>query len=281
MTDFLDLLPTAVEAIDTAARIMRHHQPGTLTVKGDRDMASEVDYTIERAVRNLLHQRTPTIGFLGEEEGPSGAAGGELTWTLDPVDGTANYVRGVPLCGISLGLLHHDQPVLGVIDTPLLGTRYHAVTGHGAYANGHPIHASTTSRLTDAIVAHGDYAVGAGAEAKNQLRLAIARHLAARAQRVRMHGSAAIDLAWLAHGRLDAVITMSNKPWDMTAGVVIAREAGAHIVDTDGTPHALTSTATIGAPPTLITDILTLLHDARTPLSNGPDVIDTGDIDQC
>src|SRR5262249_21423079 len=90
------------------------------------------------------------------------------------------------------------------------------------------------------------------------------RHLAAHAQRVRMHGSAAVDLSWLAHGKIDALVTLSNKPWDMAAGVVIAREAGAQVVDKDGSPHSLRSQATIAGGPELITEILQIVKDART-----------------
>jgi myo-inositol-1(or 4)-monophosphatase len=261
MTEYVDLLPVASEAVDLASQLMRTHQPGVLTAKGDRDMASEVDYAIERKVRAVLRQRTPDIGFLGEEAGADGPVG-ELTWALDPVDGTANFVHGLPMCGVSLGLLRGDRPVLGLIDLPFLGTRYSAVEGHGAHANGSRLRASRTSRLSEAIVAIGDYAVGPDATRKNALRLAVTSLLAAQAQRVRMHGSAATDLAWLAAGKIDALIILSNKPWDMAAGVVIAREAGAHVVDVNRSAHTTASAVTLGAGEPLIEAVVTLVRDA-------------------
>jgi myo-inositol-1(or 4)-monophosphatase len=88
---------------------MRTLKPGVLTGKGDRDMASEVDFAIERKLRAFLAARTPEIGFLGEEEGTTGN-GDELTWSLDPVDGTVNFVHGSPLCAISLGLACSARP---------------------------------------------------------------------------------------------------------------------------------------------------------------------------
>jgi myo-inositol-1(or 4)-monophosphatase len=127
----------------------------------------------------------------------------------------------------------------------------------------HANRASHTLRGSCQVVAIGDYAVGTDAPQRNRLRLAVTGQLAAQAQRVRMHGSAATDLAWLASGRIDALITLSNKPWDMAAGVVIAREAGAHIVDKDGSRHSLHSQATIGAGPRLIEPLLCLVKDAR------------------
>ncbi|GIE89399.1 inositol monophosphatase family protein [Actinoplanes regularis] len=246
MTDNTDLLPSAHQAVDLARDIMRTMQPGVLTAKGDRDMASEVDFAIEEQVRAFLAERTPEIGFLGEENGTSGATS-SLLWALDPVDGTVNFVHGSPLCAISLGLIAENRPVLGVIDLPFLGTRYCAVEGNGAHANGKPISATMTERVGEAVAAIGDYAVGEGSEEKNQERFALTQRLASNMQRIRMHGSAAIDLAWLAEGRIDAVVMLANKPWDTAAGVIIAREAGAVVIDSDGSQHDIKSAATITA----------------------------------
>ena len=104
---------------------------------------------------------------------------------------------------------------------------------------------SGTSRLSDAIVAIGDYAVGSGAASKNRLRLALTARFAEAVQRVRMTGTAALDLAWLAEGKIDAALTLSNHPWDMAAGVAIAREAGAVVIDRDGTSHCPRSSVTL------------------------------------
>ncbi|WP_433124200.1 inositol monophosphatase family protein [Micromonospora sp. CA-240977] len=261
MNDYARLLPLAQEAVDLARDLMRTLQPGALTFKGDRDMASELDYAIERAVREHLAAKAPEIGFLGEEYGSSGDTSA-LTWALDPVDGTVNFIHGSPLCAISLGLIHRTHSVLGVIDLPFLGTRYHAAQGHGAYANNRRIHASGVTDLKDAVVAIGDYAVGTGASRKNTERLAITEQLTQHVQRIRMHGSAAIDLAWLAHGRIDAFIMLNNKPWDTVAGVVIAREAGALVVDIDGTHHSVDAVATVGGNDLLLPPILALVRRA-------------------
>ncbi|HLZ09159.1 MAG TPA: inositol monophosphatase family protein [Chloroflexota bacterium] len=266
MTDYAKLLDIANAAVDMASELLRTHQPGQLTAKGDRDMATEVDFEIERRVRAFLRDATPDIAFLGEEEGSTGDTS-ELMWALDPIDGTANFVHGIPLCGTSLGLVNDSRPVLGVIDLPFLGARYTGAEHSGAYVNDEPITASATDNLAQAVVAIGDYAVGDNAEQRNVLRLAVTRQLATRAQRVRMHGSAATDLAWLANGKIDALITLSNKPWDMAAGVVIAREAGAHVVDKDGSPHDLRSQATIAASPGLLTAIVEVLVDAEASLA--------------
>src|SRR5262249_1439804 len=157
-----------------------------------------------------------------------------VLWALDPVDGTANFLKRIPLCGVSLALIDADQPVLGVIDLPFLETRYRAARGVGAFANDRSIRVSDTARLSDAVATLCDYAVGKDAERKNRLRFAVAEALATAALRVRMIGSAATDLAWLAEGKTDVSVTLSNHPWDMAAGVAIAREAGATVLDIDG-----------------------------------------------
>ncbi|GAA2396217.1 inositol monophosphatase [Catellatospora methionotrophica] len=256
-----DLMNTAVQATGIALDLIRSVPRGRSTAKGDRDMATETDYAIERAVRAFLAERTPDIGFLGEEDGLSGSAG-EWMWVLDPIDGTVNFVHGLPLCAVSLALLHGDRPVLGVIELPLLGARFTAVEGHGAYENDMPVTVSQVSDLGSAVVATGDYSVSPDAADDNRVRLAVTAELAARAQRVRMLGSAAIDLVWLASGRLDASVTMGNNAWDMAAGVVIAREAGALVLDADGTEHTTRYTATIAVSPGIRDDILAIVSRA-------------------
>ncbi|MEV0325440.1 inositol monophosphatase family protein [Micromonospora echinospora] len=257
VTSYRALFPIAAEAVAWAADIMRSRPPGTLTSKGDRDIASDLDYEIERGLRARLGTATPDIGFLGEEEGSTGSA--EVQWVLDPIDGTANFVRGIPLCAVSLGLLHGTEAVLGAIELPFLGSRYTAAKGEGAYVDGKPIRVRDTRLLSQAVVAIGDYAVGHGAAAKNHLRLALTAHLAETVQRVRMTGSAALDLVWLAEGKLDAAITLSNNPWDMTAGVAIAREAGAAVRDHDGAEHRSDSAMTIAVAPALVETVLSLI----------------------
>lgn len=254
------LLPVALQAVATVSELMRTRRPVTVTEKSDRDLVSDVDVAIERAVREQLAAATPGVGVLGEEEGSSGDQGGEWLWTLDPIDGTSNYTHGLLLCAISLALLHHGRPVVAVIDVPFLGQRYHAVEGHGAYAGTRRLTVSSVTQLRDAVVAIGDYAVGDDAERRNQHRLATTILLAPHVHRIRMLGTAALDLAWVADGRLDASITLGNKPWDTAAGVLIAREAGATVLDKDGAPHDLTSAATIAATRPLLDQLMPLIQ---------------------
>lgn len=259
MSDLDALLRIANAAVDQAQHAIQAMPVGAVTAKGDRDMATEVDYAIEHTLRKFLARETPEVGFLGEEEGRSGRVG-ELIWTLDPIDGTANFARGLPLCGVSLALLDEGNPVVGVIDLPFLRTRYTAARNRGTWANGERLTASGTSEMSNAIVSLGDFAVGPDADHRNRQRFALMTLLAGRVQRVRMFGSAAIDLAWVAHGRTDACIALSNKAWDVAAGACIAREAGALVVDSDGSNHTTESSATIAVAPKLFGPLLELVQ---------------------
>ncbi|WP_432019013.1 inositol monophosphatase family protein [Streptomyces sp. 1222.5] len=258
MTDLAPLLQIADAALDQASSLVTEMALGAVRSKGDRDMVSDIDLAVEERVRDFLRKETPEIGFLGEEGGGEGIDG-PLTWALDPVDGTANLVNGLPMCAVSLGLVEDNRSVLGAIDLPFMRYRFRGAEGHGAYANDEPIRPSQRTALNEAIVAIGDYAVGAQAEERNARRLALTRMLAEQVLRVRMLGSAAIDLTWVASGKLDASIALSNHPWDMAAGVAIAREAGAAVMDLDGSPHSLRSTATIAVAPGLRGTLLKML----------------------
>lgn len=271
-TDPSSLLPVAMHAADIAREIIQARRPASVTEKSDRDLVSDIDLAVEHAIRAYLREATPEAGFLGEEEGRSGHAGTAWLWTLDPVDGTSNFTHGLPLCATSLALLHEGRPVLAVIDAPLLDQRYHAAEDHGAFSGTRRLNASTVSSLRDAIVAIGDYAVGEEAARKNELRLAATIQLIPRVHRIRMLGTAALDLAWVADGRLDASITLANTPWDVCAGALIAREAGASVTDSDGSPHTLSSAATIAAPAPLLSQIIPLLQ-AIKPTSETDDTL--------
>jgi myo-inositol-1(or 4)-monophosphatase len=260
MTDLDTLLATGRETVEAAVRLLRASGPGQVTAKADRDMVSELDLSIERQVREHLQQVTPGIGFLGEEEGQHGPA--DHSWILDPIDGTANFLRRLPLCGISLALVRDDRPVLGIIALPFLNSTYWAADGLGTWRNHARITSAATAALNQAVIAIGDYAFGAEAQARNPPMHSLHHTLAARAQRVRMLGSAAVDLAWVADGTLDASITIGNNPWDMAAGAVIAREAGADVLDIDGTAHHRHSAATIVVTPGIRAEVLETIQRA-------------------
>jgi myo-inositol-1(or 4)-monophosphatase len=208
-----ELLTIAQEAVEIGRKLMATSGPGKIHEKGDRDLVTDLDLQIQREIRANLEKATPDFDFLGEEQG-----GGTLdqaadyVWVLDPIDGTSNFAHGIPLCATQLALVHRGEPIVAVIAAPFLELRYHATKSGGAFCNGRPIHASTTTDLNRAIVSIGDYAVGPNAAEKNQRRLAVTKVLAENVERVRMFGSAAFDLAWVAEGRTDACVILANKP---------------------------------------------------------------------
>ncbi|WP_309063300.1 inositol monophosphatase family protein [Streptomyces sp.] len=247
-------------AIDLALSLLYDGSIEDRVYKTDRDFATATDFAIEDAVRELLARQTPDLGFLGEERGHTGDR--KRYWCLDPVDGTTNFTRGLPNYGVSLALIEDQAPVFGTIALPAQGERY--ITRDGAaHLNGQPISVSDTADLRDSVVSMGDFATSADRDEKNRRRLAMLGQLAASVGRVRMYGSAATDLAWLAAGRLDAVVIDANRTWDVAAGVALARAAGAVVTHVDGSPYRLSGTDVLAT--------TTLIHDAiASTLANVP-----------
>lgn len=257
------LLLAAEHAVDLGARTLRRGRShiGALIGKGDRDFATDVDLRIESEIKASLAQATPEISFLGEEEAGEEARG-QARWVLDPIDGTINFARDIPLCSISLSLVLGGQPVLGIVDVPLLGERFIARQGGGAYLNGTRISVAEVTGLSEAIVGVADFKVGVGSEEENRVHLAALARLARESLRVRMLGSAALDLAWLAMGRLNATLMLSNLPWDVTAGLLLAREAGGVVFDYDGSPHDARSRFTIASTQSLVEPVRRIVVEA-------------------
>lgn len=280
MSSALDLaaaLPAAHAAIDLAVEHVLSHPPRNIRYKGDRNPVSEVDEAVEHLVRQRLSARGHAeTGFVGEETGAVGNS--DTYWVLDPIDGTINHQHANPLCAIALGLVHHDQPVLGITALPFLGHRYWAVHGHGAYRDGDPISTSTTDVLNKALVGFSDYGSGADEGLRDVLCAAVDRELTARAQGLRRYGSSALDLVWVADGTLDACVLLGNHTWDTAAGSVIAREAGALVLDADGSPHSTRSRCAIAMTPGLRDEVLPFLRVLRGsrfwPDHNEPDNFD-------
>ena len=247
------LLLAAEQAVDVGAGILRRGRShiGALIAKGDRDFATDVDVHIETAIKTALGVATPEIPFLGEEGGVHEQQASRPCWVLDPIDGTINFAKDSPLCAISLSLVVDGQPVLGIVDSPFLGERFIARAGDGAYLNDGPLRITEVGALRQAMIGIADFKVGVGSEQENRVHLALLARFARESLRVRMHGSAALDLAWLAAGRLHATVMLSNLPWDVTAGLLLVREAGGVVFDVDGSPHDANSRFTLASAPSL------------------------------
>jgi myo-inositol-1(or 4)-monophosphatase len=227
---------TSLEArFDTATRLaaeagaiaMRLRPPlGTRigTLKGRQDWLSEADGAVEQFLSGSLLAAFPEDGFQGEEGGIARA--GALRWVVDPIDGTANYVRASPRFCVSLALLRGATPLIGVLAAPALGETFAAMQGGGATLNGVPIRAADTTRLDQALIELGHSARVPFADF-----LALTGKIGATGAMPREGGSGALGLADVAAGRTDAYVELSINLWDCAAALAILKEAGAACSD--------------------------------------------------
>ena len=260
--DLDDLTRIAEQAVGLGYDIVSNTTPAEIRLKGDRDVVTDVDITVENEVRDFLKRMTPDIGFLGEEEATTATLDGDQdVWTLDPVDGTSNFAHGLPLCAVSLALVRRGEPIVAAIVAPFLDLRYVAAKGRGAFGNGVQLQVSKASTSPSPSYPSATTRWATKPRLRTMRRIRLTTLLAERVERVRMFGSAALDLVWVAEGRTDATVMLANKPWDTAAGVLIAREAGALVVDSRGSDHSLASKETIGVTPGIQHELLSLIGE--------------------
>lgn len=217
-----------------------------VSVKGPANFVSAADHRAEEIIYTELAKARPGYGFVMEERGV--VEGPDVThrWIVDPLDGTTNFLHGIPLFAISIGLEREGELVAGLIMNPVSGETYTAEKGKGAFLNDRRIRVSARRKLDDAVVATGIPHRGRGfhAEFRRDLDIAMAETAG-----IRRTGAAAIDLAWTAAGRFDAFWERGLQAWDMAAGIVLVREAGGLATDLTGRPNMLeTGDIIAGAP---------------------------------
>jgi len=209
-----------------------------VSVKGPGDFVSQADLRAEQSLREDLEKARPGYGMLMEESGASGSEKWTWRWVVDPLDGTTNFLHGIPHWAISIGLEKRlpeggSEMVAGVVYSPVNNELFWAEKGVGAYLNDKRLRVSARRELKDAVFATGvPFAATSGPN-----RLAFARTLSTLMPQiagVRRFGSAALDLAWTAAGRYDGYWEMGIHPWDIAAGMLIVREAGGYATDGEG-----------------------------------------------
>lgn len=203
--------------------------------KGPADLVTEADLASQEAIRALVLGRFPDHDFLGEEgpaPGSPTAKAADYRWIVDPLDGTTNYVHGFHQYSVSIAVEHKGEVVAGCIFDPCSQECYTAALGKGAFLNGEPIQASGCTRLDKALVAVSlpPRVTADSAEVKRMIATTLA------AQSIRRLGSSALNLCYVAAGRLDAYWATAVKIWDVAAGLLIVREAGGALVALDGGP---------------------------------------------
>ncbi|HUG82998.1 MAG TPA: inositol monophosphatase family protein [Euzebya sp.] len=232
----LDLaLAIASDAGDLALSYLHR---GVMTLqKGSRDLVSEADRAVERLIVDRLAEAFPADFVVGEEGTGGGLSPPADTrcWYVDPIDGTTNYLKGLPSWGVSIGLADHDGTLLvGVIVLPVSGEVFTAARGGGARRNGVPIRCSTEARLERTLLAHAHSPGSAEQWGGPGALTAATAGLMGQVLGTRLQGCSVADLASVAMGRIDATFAGGMSPWDVAAGLLIAAEAGARITTPDG-----------------------------------------------
>jgi len=251
------MLNTAVKAARRAGAIINRAslELDKLQVsrKGPGDYVTEVDRAAEAAIIDILRTAYPEHGFLGEESGKE-RADAEYQWIIDPLDGTTNYIHGYPVYAVSIALARRGQVEQAVIYDPSRNEMYTASRGSGAFLNDRRMRVGSRTRVHDALLG-ARWSGSAPADLTRQFR-----QLAGDCAGVRRSGSAVLDLAYVAAGRLDAFCGVGLKPWDMAAASLLVMEAGGLVADFDGEQGWLNSGNVLAASPKLFAQMLGALQ---------------------
>jgi len=211
------------QAGELAAGYFSRRTDLTRETKGPQDFVSIADREVEKVIRTRLGDAFPADGFLGEE---SGGVADERCWVVDPIDGTNNFLRGLPLWGVSIAYATAGEPVIGLIYLPCVGRLYSAVSGQGAWCNGVPIRASGIGDLAEAPVL-----VGLSRRTSPDLSVGMIETALGGGSALRCLGTCVVGLAMVAEGTADAYYEAHVQAWDCLAGLLIVREAGGRTND--------------------------------------------------
>ena len=257
------LLTTAVRCALSAGSIILKHadQLDRINVeqKGRRDFVSDVDKMVEQQIISHLAKTYPDHGVVAEESTPFGIDN-EYVWIIDPLDGTTNYLHGYPEYSVSIAITRRGILEHGVVYHPLNDEMFTASRGEGAQLNNRRIRCSKVTQLDMALF-------GTGFQVKNldtiDRWMKIFKAIIPRTSGIRRSGSAALDLANVAAGRLDGFWEFGLQPWDMAAGALLIREAGGLVSDIDGGQEFLSSGNIVTATPRLFNEFLTLIKSRK------------------
>lgn len=227
-----------LRATETAVRLAREaglllrdklDRPRLVAHKGEVDLVTDADRASEEIVAHGLRAAFPDHRLIGEE-GSRGSARSPYGWVIDPLDGTTNYAHRYPHFAVSVGLEFHGEPVLGVVYDPMRDEMFQALRGNGALLNGKPIFVSATGVLIDSLLASGfSYRID-----ERKVSYILWSTINSLVRGVRRDGSAALNMCYVAAGRLDGYYERPVNAWDIGAGAIIVREAGGTITSLDG-----------------------------------------------
>jgi myo-inositol-1(or 4)-monophosphatase len=255
------MLNTAVQAARKAGTIITRaaFDVDKLTIRAKRqhDFVSEVDHAAEEAIIGVLRKAYPDHGFLAEESGYKDRDADYL-WVIDPLDGTTNFLHGFPQYCVSIGLMHKGKPTQAVVLDPNRNELFTASKGAGAYLNDRRIRVSKTDKMDGALIGTG-FPFRVIERVDDYLRML--KNVMKTTSGVRRPGAAALDLAYVACGRLDGFWERGLSPWDMCAGVLLIREAGGLVGDLAGNEGYMESGEIVAANSKIFAALLKTLHD--------------------
>ncbi|HWL05762.1 MAG TPA: inositol monophosphatase family protein [Xanthobacteraceae bacterium] len=231
-----------------------------VSLKGPANFVTAADKRAEETIYEELEKARPGYSFLGEEGGRRDGTDTSHCWIVDPLDGTTNFLHGIPHFAISIGLKRDDLLVAGVIYNPITDDLFVAERGKGAFLNDQRLRVAARRSLADAVITCGLPHLGRGNLGQANRELAAVQ---VRVAGLRRFGSAALDLAWVAAGRFDAYWERNLSAWDLAAGLVILREAGGIATDLDGHDQILEKGDIVAGNDTLHRDLLAVLKSAR------------------
>ena len=229
-------LETAIEIAREAGALINNFAERRIPfqLKGEFDLVTEADRATEELIVSRLQSHFPTHSIIGEEGGERKNTS-EYCWYVDPVDGTTNFAHGFPVYNTTLALARNGELIAGVVLDPTRNEVFAAEKGGGAYLNGHRIKVSKAARVEDSLVATGFPSL----RRHHNVNIHFYYQLALQSHGVRRAGAAAIDLAYVACGRLDAFWEFGLKPWDMAAGILLIEEAGGRTTNAKGGERSL------------------------------------------
>lgn len=260
---FKDRLSKALEIVKIAGKIARgrQHSIGLIEDKtSPMDVVTDIDRETQDLILKTLKKDFPEDITWGEESGyPLNDF--SSTWVLDPIDGTTNYVHGLPLYSISLAYYYQGIPVIGIIDSPSFGETFYSERGSGAYLNGNPIHLSEVKDLRRSLLSTGF----PHEQNRCDIIIPVYHHLLCRAQALRAIGSAALGIAYVACGRFEAYFQLGVSFYDVAAGVCMLEEVGGKVLQINEKPWGTTSRSIVAMNPLIEQQLFNELNQFHIP----------------
>ena len=249
---------TALKAAESAGKIIKDKvgKLSRLDYKGAFNIVTEADKASEAEIIRIIRSEFADHQILGEESGAH-TSESKQRWLIDPVDGTTNYAHGYPFFCISIGFEDDGEMAYGLVFNPMSNELFQAEKGKGATLNGEPIHCSKVKTLSESLLATGFPSDSANAKVSNMIQF---QKLTDLCHGVRRDGSAALDLCFVACGRMDGFWEFKLSPWDLAAGTLIVREAGGRVTSPEGTDFDLNSGHVLASNSLVHDEIVSVLH---------------------